>query len=69
LLLPLRLYTARFPAAKSLVGLPLARYQGKLFLNGESVEIADWTGSPVLSRAVCFMLGICIFSNANASEP
>jgi len=45
LLLPLRLYTARFPAAKSLVGLPLARYQGKLFLNGETVEIAGWTGS------------------------
>ncbi len=45
LLLPLKLYTTRFPAAKSLVGLPLACYQGKLFVNGETFEIADWTGS------------------------
>ncbi len=45
LLLPPRLYATRLPAAKSLVGLPLARYQGKLFLNGETIEVTDWTGS------------------------
>jgi hypothetical protein len=45
LLLPLRLYQARFPAAKSLVGMPLARFKGRLTLNGESMEIADWIGS------------------------
>ena len=45
LLLPLNLYQTKFPAAKSLVGLPLARYQGKLSVNGETVEVADWLGS------------------------
>lgn len=45
LLLPVKLYRTKFPAAKSLVGLPLARYQGIISLNGETVEIEDWTGS------------------------
>lgn len=45
LLLPRRLYQTRFPAAKSLVGLPLARYHGQLSVNGETVEVADWLGS------------------------
>ncbi len=45
LLFPLGLYQTRFPSAKSLVGLPLARYQGRLSVNGEAVEVADWVGS------------------------
>ncbi len=45
LLLPLGSYQRSFPAAKSLVGLPLARYNGKLSLDGETLEIADWIGS------------------------
>jgi hypothetical protein len=45
LLLPLRLYQTRFPAAKSLVGLPLAHYSGVLFVNGERFEVRDWVGS------------------------
>jgi hypothetical protein len=45
LLLPFKLYQTKFPAAKSLVGLPGALYQGKLSINGETIEIADWRGS------------------------
>jgi hypothetical protein len=45
LLLPLRLYTTRLPAAKSLVGAPLAAYQGKLAVNGETIEVNQWVGS------------------------
>jgi hypothetical protein len=45
LLLPFKLYQTKFPAAKSLVGLPLALYRGKLSVNGEAMEIADWRGS------------------------
>ena len=45
LLLPFELYKTKFPAAKSLVGLPMARYNGTLTLDGETVEVADWVGS------------------------
>jgi Tocopherol cyclase len=45
LFLPLRLYETRLPAAKSLVGAPLATYQGKLIVNGETIEIHQWAGS------------------------
>ena len=45
LLLPVGLYQTPFPAAKSLVGMPLAHYNGRLTLGNETVEIADWTGS------------------------
>jgi hypothetical protein len=45
LLLPFRLYQTKLPAAKSLVGLPLARYHGMLHVNGEAVEVTDWLGS------------------------
>jgi len=45
LLLPFKLYTTKLPAAKSLVGLPLARYSGRIKANGESFEINDWIGS------------------------
>jgi hypothetical protein len=45
LLLPLNLYEGKFPAAKSLVSLPLAHFNGSLSLNGETINIADWIGS------------------------
>ncbi len=45
LLLPLNLYRTRFPAAKSLVGLPLAHYNGFISINDEKLEIDDWIGS------------------------
>jgi len=45
LLLPLNLYEGRFPAAKSLVSLPMARFKGKFSVNGESFDVNDWIGS------------------------
>lgn len=45
LLLPERLYRTRLPAAKSLVGLPLARFRGSLVVDGEVVPIDAWVGS------------------------
>src|SRR5579859_6676086 len=45
LLLPLRRYSTRLPAAKSMVGAPLATYQGKLVVNGETIEVDQWVGS------------------------
>jgi hypothetical protein len=44
-LLPLKLYTARFPKAKSLVGLPKAIYNGSLSIDGKKIEIENWVGS------------------------
>ncbi|MFZ2159507.1 MAG: hypothetical protein WAV72_25765 [Bradyrhizobium sp.] len=45
LLLPLALYQGRFPAAKSVVSLPMARFGGVLSVDGKQIEIADWIGS------------------------
>lgn len=45
LLLPVPLYRTRLPAAKSLVGLPLARYTGRISVNGEAMDVEDWVGS------------------------
>ncbi len=45
LLLARRLYASRLPKAKSLVGLPLACYDGRLEVDGEPVEVAGWVGS------------------------
>jgi hypothetical protein len=45
LLLPRPWYEPWVPTAKSLVGLPLARFDGALTINGERLEIADWCGS------------------------
>lgn len=45
LLLPLNLYKGAFPAAKSVVSLPLARFNGYLSVHGEKVEVRDWVGS------------------------
>ncbi|HSM72745.1 MAG TPA: hypothetical protein VK851_14460 [Anaerolineales bacterium] len=45
LLLPLKLYQGKFPAAKSLVSLPLAHFNGALSVNDEKINITDWVGS------------------------
>lgn len=45
LLLPLKLYHTKLPAAKSLVGLPLARYNGSIEVNGEKIDVVNWIGS------------------------
>jgi len=44
-LLPLDLYEARLPKAKSLVGLPMATYDGSLLVNGRTIEVNQWVGS------------------------
>ncbi len=44
-LLPDRMYRGGFPKAKSLVGLPLARYRGRLRVNGSTVTVKDWVGT------------------------
>jgi hypothetical protein len=43
--LPVDRYQASFPKAKALVGVPMARFSGKMILNGETLEIDDWVGS------------------------
>ena len=45
LLLPANLYDASLPKAKSVVGLPLARYTGTLMVNDQTITIDDWVGS------------------------
>ncbi len=45
LLLPEKYYFTKFPAAKSLVGMPLTHYTGELKVDGEPIEISDWVGS------------------------
>lgn len=45
LLLPFKLYQGGFPAAKSLVSLPLAHFSGGLSVNGEAIDVAGWVGS------------------------
>ena len=44
-LIPRSLYSGGFPKAKSLVGTPLAGYDGTLTVNGQTVEIDGWVGS------------------------
>ncbi len=44
-LLPTNLYEGKFPAAKSLVGLPLACFNGQITANDETISITDWVGS------------------------
>jgi len=44
-LLPLDLYPAAFPKAKSLVGLPMAVFDGTLSVDGQSIGVKDWVGS------------------------
>jgi hypothetical protein len=38
-------YDAGFPKAKALVGVPMARFAGRLVLNGRELAIEDWVGS------------------------
>ena len=45
LLLPERLYGGPLPRAKALVGSPLARFDGTLAVDGETVEVDGWVGS------------------------
>ncbi len=45
LLLPPRLYDTPLPKAKVLVGTPLARYHGRIDVDGEAMEIDGWVGS------------------------
>jgi hypothetical protein len=44
-LLPRNMYNGGLPKAKSLVGLPLAVYQGQLTVNGRAVAVDGWVGS------------------------
>jgi hypothetical protein len=44
-LLPLRLYDAPLPRAKSLVGVPLAVYRGALRAGGREIPVDGWVGS------------------------
>lgn len=44
-LLPLYMYEAPLPRAKSLVGLPMARFDGRIVVDGEEHAIDDWVGS------------------------
>lgn len=45
LLLPASFYERSFPKAKALVGIPNARFDGRLEVNGAAVDIDGWTGS------------------------
>jgi hypothetical protein len=44
-LLALPRYEKSFPRAKSLVGLPLARFDGRVAVDGRVYEVVGWTGS------------------------
>ncbi len=44
-LLSLEKYQGGFPKAKSLVGVPMARYSGEIHLDGETHRIENWIGS------------------------
>jgi hypothetical protein len=44
-LLPLGLYDAPLPKAKSLVGVPLATFEGALSIDGREVDVGGWVGS------------------------
>jgi hypothetical protein len=44
-LLSLKSYKRRLPKAKVLVGMPMAKYNGWISVNGKRIEVADWIGS------------------------
>jgi hypothetical protein len=44
-LLPLNSYRRRLPKAKVLVGMPMAKYNGGIFVDDKKIEVADWIGS------------------------
>jgi len=45
LLFPRSLYETRLPRAKSLVGVPLATFDGELRVDGRVVDVGGWVGS------------------------
>ncbi len=45
LLLPAYAYETAIPSAKSLVPAPLARFTGRITVDGRTLDIADWPGS------------------------
>ncbi len=45
LLLPAAYYHRRWPKAKSLVGLPMAVFNGTVTVDGQAIAISDWVGS------------------------
>jgi hypothetical protein len=45
LLLPEKLYSTGFPKAKSLVSLPMAKFNGQIQVDGEAIPVVDWIGS------------------------
>ncbi|MBW2595049.1 MAG: hypothetical protein JRC93_03590 [Deltaproteobacteria bacterium] len=45
LLLPPKFYNRSFPKAKSLVGLPMAVFNGLITVNGMEIPIENWVGS------------------------
>ena len=44
-LLPQNMYHGGFPKAKSLVGTPLARYDGQLTVDDRTIDVNGWVGS------------------------
>jgi hypothetical protein len=44
-LLPTAMYAASLPRAKSLVGRPLAAYNGVLVVDGQEIAVGNWIGS------------------------
>ena len=44
-LLPLKMYSAGFPKAKSVVLLPLAKFSGILVVDDKSINVENWIGS------------------------
>ena len=44
LLLPERLYRGGFPRAKALVPAPMARFRGRVVVDGHEMQINDWVG-------------------------
>lgn len=44
-LLPLKSYNRKLPKAKVLVGMPMAKYNGWVSVDGRKIEVADWIGS------------------------
>jgi hypothetical protein len=44
-LFPLGLYDAQLPRAKSLVGAPLAIFEGKIDVDGRAIDVSGWLGS------------------------
>jgi len=44
-LLPLKMYSGKFPKAKACVPLPMASFNGTLTVDGVQIKVANWIGS------------------------